>query len=415
MAADTADLVTTTAAPMTGARFIVLLMAALSVSMAYGVTLPVLPFVVERLVGTDQAAISRHTGTLTGVYTVALFVFSPIWGALSDRIGRRTIIAAGLAGSCISLLLLDFAGTLGMLYAARAASGVLSAAVLPCVLAYVAETSAPSQRPRAFASISSATTLGFLVGPVAGSWLSSMVLAPIEGMRIAGWLMADSPFFAVAMVNLLSAAALAALPAMRTGASPNPAAAGDVKGAVDRPRIYRGLVLTCMTVFCITVAEVGITLLGKQVLSLRPEGIARFFLLCSGVMIVVQICIFPICMRKLALPILILASFALSALGLALIGYAIASGSIMLAFALVSAGTALAIPALATLISGAAGPLQGKVMGQQASSANLGQALAASLTGMLFLAMPAAPFLAGAAVAAIGMLGSFQKTENKAR
>lgn len=56
-----------------------------------------------------------------------------------------------------------------MLYVARAASGVLSAAVLPCVLAYVAESSAPSERPRAFAFISSAMTLGFLVGPVAGS------------------------------------------------------------------------------------------------------------------------------------------------------------------------------------------------------------------------------------------------------
>lgn len=75
-----------------------------------------------------------------------------------------------------------------------------------------------------------------------------------------------------------------------------------------------------------------ITLLGKQVLSLPPESI---FLLCSGVMIVIQIGIFPICMRKVALPILILVSFALSTLGLAGIGYASAPAPIMLAFALV--------------------------------------------------------------------------------
>lgn len=81
-----------------------------------------------------------------------------------------------------------------------------------------------------------------------------MVLAPIEGMRIAGWLMTDSPFFTVAMINLLSAAALLALPAMRTGAS-SKAAAGDVQGAVDRAGIYRGLILTGITVFCITIAK----------------------------------------------------------------------------------------------------------------------------------------------------------------
>lgn len=80
----------------------------------------------------------------------------------------------------------------------------------------------------------------------------------------------------------------------------------------------------------------------------------------------------------------------------------------MLAFSLVSIGTAILIPALATLISEAAGPAQGRAMGKAASAANLGQALAAPLTGALFLVAPGTPFMAGAAVAAFGVLVAYR-------
>jgi MFS family permease len=399
MVADEGRLRNGRTAPATaGVHFTILLAAALSVSTAYGVTLPVLPFIVERAVGANAAVIARRTGTLTGIYTFALLIFSPLWGAVSDRIDRRSIIAIGLIGSGISLLLLDFATTLSTLYVARGSSGALSAAVLPSVLAYVAEASQAPDRPRKFAVIASATTFGFLLGPAIGSWLSPMVLAPLSVMRIAGFLMSDSPFFALALANLLSAAALLFLPALAECQSASLAVAGDKPKPVDQPRIYFGLLLTCIAVFGITVAEVGITLLGKQVLSLRPEGIARFFPVCGVVMIAVQIAVFPICMRKFALPSLIAFSMTVVAAGLGLIPYARAVVSILLAFAFVSAGTALLIPALATLISNAAGPLQGKAMGQQVSSANLGQALAASLT------TPAAPFVVSAILAGAGTL-----------
>jgi MFS family permease len=389
MVADEGRLRNGRTAPATaGVHFTILLAAALSVSTAYGVTLPVLPFIVERAVGANAAVIARRTGTLTGIYTFALLIFSPLWGAVSDRIDRRSIIAIGLIGSGISLLLLDFATTLSTLYVARGSSGALSA----------------PDRPRKFAVIASATTFGFLLGPAIGSWLSPMVLAPLSVMRIAGFLMSDSPFFALALANLLSAAALLFLPALAECQSASLAVAGDKPKPVDQPRIYFGLLLTCIAVFGITVAEVGITLLGKQVLSLRPEGIARFFPVCGVVMIAVQIAVFPICMRKFALPSLIAFSMTVVAAGLGLIPYARAVVSILLAFAFVSAGTALLIPALATLISNAAGPLQGKAMGQQVSSANLGQALAASLTGLLFIATPAAPFVVSAILAGAGTL-----------
>lgn len=393
------------AAPLAAVfHFPLLLASGLSVAMAVGVTLPVLPFQVERALGTDAAAISWHTGALTGLYTFALLVCSYFWGALSDRIGRLPVIAFGLAGSSAGLLLLDAATTLQELYLARLVSGALSAAVLPAVLALAAETAGKTTRPHRFAVISSATTLGFLLGPIMGSWLSPMVLSPLAGMRIAGMFMPDSPYFLVAATSLLIAIALILAPSPQKSAADHGAVQSEGPDGPSRLGLNLGLLLTGISVFGITIAEVGITLLGKQVLVLDPAGIARFFLICGVVMIVMQIGIFPICMQRIALPSLIAASLVGVAAGLGLTAFSRTSGSVLLAFTLVSIGTAILIPALATLISTAAGPMQGKAMGQQAAAANLGQALAASLTGALFLVAPGAPFLIGAAAAAVGVL-----------
>lgn len=384
-------------------QFVVLLAAAVSVSMAYGVTLPVLPFMVERLTGWDARAVGWHTGLLTGIYTLGLLIFSPLWGAVSDRAGSRPTVTVGLVGAALSLLLLDRVASLFWLYVVRGLSGALAAAVLPAVLAYTATRSPRLERPRRFAAVSSASTLGFLLGPVIGSWLSPMVLAPVARMRVGGLIMLDSPFFPIALVCVIVATALALVPAIDAD-HPDGATAVATRLAPRLRQVHCGLFLTFVTVFAITVAEVGITLLGKQILFLNPGGIARFFLVCSGLMIMVQMCVFPMCMRRVALPALIAASLLLAAAGLLLIPYARSAMHMLLAFSLVSAGTAVLIPALATLISESAGLLQGRAMGQQAAAGNLAQALAAALTGALFLVGATAPFAAGATAAAAGFV-----------
>ena len=192
-------------------RFLLLLVAGLAVSMSYGVTLPLLPELVHRVQvgGVDAAA--RHTGWLTGVYTAALFACAPVWGAVSDFLDRRWIIALGLAGSAAALLLLGTADSLAGFYLARIAAGLVAAAVMPAVLAYVAETTAPERRQRRFAWMASATALGFLLGPVAGS------AAPALGVGV-------SELELVAFVCLLAGGLTACLPRVQ-GAGAEVAAA----------------------------------------------------------------------------------------------------------------------------------------------------------------------------------------------
>ena len=61
----------------------VLMAAMFTVSVGYGVVLPLLPYLIERLLGTGSgtAAVSRSTGLLTGLYMIALFLFAPVWTA----------------------------------------------------------------------------------------------------------------------------------------------------------------------------------------------------------------------------------------------------------------------------------------------------------------------------------------------
>jgi MFS family permease len=388
------------ATALTPGRFALLLASVMTVSMAYGVTLPFLPPILERVLQPGQSgAVPWHTGLLTALYTMALFLLSPLWGVLSDRFNRRVVIALGLIGSGLSLVLLDNVSSLTMLYAARMLSGIFAAAVLPATLAYVAETCKAADRPRKFAIVASFTSLGFMLGSLLGGWLSSMVLLPPAGMRLAGVLMLDSPFFVIALLSILCASGMVLLSMPHN--QPRLAMVDEVMH-MEKKRIRWALLLTLITVFGVSTAEVGITLLGKQSLSLDPRAISQFFVVCSLVMITVQIGFFPILMRKFSIPTLLVAAFVLAAFGLGMIPYTKSILVLDVLFGMIAAGTGILVPVLATVISEAAGQGQGKALGQQTSAANLGQAIAAAATGALFFTVPAVPFLMSASMLAAG-------------
>lgn len=377
----------------------IVLAALMAASMSYGVTLPLMPFMLERWLGAANAgSVSWHTGMLTGLYTFALFFLSPPWGALADRIGSRVVLAIGLLGAGAGLLWLDTVTNLGGLYAARAFSGALSAAVLPAGLAYVAEMTPPSQRARNFSIAAAATTVGFLIGPLVGSALASMVVGPIDAMRIGSILMPDSPFFATGLFCI--AIGLGCLLVQRPAPVVVPTSTTSGEG-LDPRRIGLCLLLTALVVYGISAAEVGVTLLGKA-RSFGPEGVSRLFVVCGVVMIVVQILGLPKQAARIDTRWALCAAFVLGALAIALVPWARSLIAMSLAFVALGTSIGVLIPMLATLISEGAGSSQGKAMGWQAAAANLGQAVAATATGALFVAWQPLPFVAAAALLGSG-------------
>ncbi|WP_163581280.1 MFS transporter [Gracilibacillus saliphilus] len=142
------------------------------VMVGFGIIIPVLPFYAEEL-----GASPFELGLLMATYSVMQFLFAPMWGRISDRIGRKPVLMIGIAGLALSFFLLALATQLWMLFAARIIGGLLSAANMPTVTAYVADITSEEDRGKGMGIIGAAVGLGFIFGPAIGGVFSSGNLA----------------------------------------------------------------------------------------------------------------------------------------------------------------------------------------------------------------------------------------------
>lgn len=142
------------------------------VMVGFGIIIPVLPFYAEEL-----GASPFELGLLMATYSVMQFLFAPMWGRISDKIGRKPVLMIGIAGLGLSFFLLALATQLWMLFAARIIGGLLSAANMPTVTAYVADITSEEDRGKGMGIIGAAVGLGFIFGPAIGGVFSSGNLA----------------------------------------------------------------------------------------------------------------------------------------------------------------------------------------------------------------------------------------------
>lgn len=90
--------------PLNTGPFFWLMAAVFAVALGYGVALPILLFFLERLLAdSSRFSVSWHVGMMTSVCAFAMFLFAPLWGRLSDKVGRRPVILAGLGGFVVML------------------------------------------------------------------------------------------------------------------------------------------------------------------------------------------------------------------------------------------------------------------------------------------------------------------------
>ncbi len=138
-----------------------------------GIIIPVLPELVKDFAGGSTAAGARWYGLLASSYGVAQFLFAPVLGALSDRLGRRPVILVALFGLGVDYVVMGLAPSVGWLFAGRVLAGVLGASVTTAH-AYVADVSAPAERAKNFGLVGAAFGLGFVVGPAMGGLLGGV-------------------------------------------------------------------------------------------------------------------------------------------------------------------------------------------------------------------------------------------------
>jgi MFS transporter, DHA1 family, tetracycline resistance protein len=135
-----------------------------------GLVIPILPRLVQNLLGGPIGDASFVFGLLVSIYAVMQFFCAPVLGALSDRFGRRPVILLALAGLCFDYVLLSLAPTIWWLVVGRVVAGIFGATFTP-VGSYIADVSPPEKRAANFGLIGVAFGLGFIAGPALGGVL----------------------------------------------------------------------------------------------------------------------------------------------------------------------------------------------------------------------------------------------------
>jgi MFS family permease len=132
----------------------------------FGIVMPVLPFYAR-----EFGASASLLGLLLTGHAAAQFVFAPLWGRLSDRVGRRPVLLATIAGTAFSLLALGLAPSLPWLFAARILGGAF-AANISVASAYIADVTEESERTRWMGMLGASFGVGFVLGPAIGGLLA---------------------------------------------------------------------------------------------------------------------------------------------------------------------------------------------------------------------------------------------------
>src|SRR5215510_9229032 len=137
----------------------------------FGIVIPVLPLYAKNFHASETV-----TGLLLAVYSLMNFIFSPILGRLSDRVGRRPVLFLSIVGTSVGFLVMGLANTLWLLFVARIIDGITGGNI-STAQAYIADITPPEQRSRSMCIIGAAFGLGFIFGPALGGVLSSISLA----------------------------------------------------------------------------------------------------------------------------------------------------------------------------------------------------------------------------------------------
>ncbi len=167
-------------------NLVILFFTLVVVMLGFGMIIPILPFLVEKFGGGGVAM-----GLLMAIFSLMQFLFSPIWGGLSDRFGRKPILLLGALGNGLTMVGFGLATDLWTLYLFRALGGILSAATMPTAMAFISDSTEEHERGGGMGIVGAAMGVGMVLGPGIGGMLGGASF--------------QMPFFLAAGLSILAA------------------------------------------------------------------------------------------------------------------------------------------------------------------------------------------------------------------
>jgi len=370
--------------------------------LGFGIVIPFLPMYATRL-GVGAGAI----GLLLSAYSIMQFIFAPVLGRLSDRIGRRPIIMLGLLGSSLSYLIYGFTDSFAGLLISRAVHGAC-AATISTAQAYVADTTEESKRAHAMGMIGAAFGLGFVLGPAVGGLLGAVSLrTPV--LFAAALTFTNLIFAAVWLPESHHPQALAqdAASGARAGARAGSRWSLDLPRRLGRHRALAPLfVVAFLLTFAIAALEATFALTVPAVYGYAAAGVGGLLAFAGLAQAIAQGYLVGKLVPRTGEAALVVAGAASLAIGLAPLGSWSSHVALYGMLILIASGYGVGTTAVATLISRRTGrELQGEALGLNQSVLSLARVIGPIAGGLVYQAMgPAAPYFGGAAVAAVAMV-----------
>ena len=367
-------------------------------STGFGLTLPALPFFVERLAlgpaaTPDQVAL--HIGALTSAYALSQVLLGPLFGMGSDRWGRKPFLVLGLLGFAASQALFGLATSLPVLYAMRVLAGASSSALLTAGSAAIIDLVPEGEQLRAMARRGMAVGLGVVVGPAFSGLLSR---GDMHGHRMLGSMMLDGftvPFLAAGAV------AMAGVPLVAFGFRSRlhrPVITAVAEGS--HARIADILVLTMVAQAALSAFEATFPLYGQASLSLDLNRIGWGFVVCGGVMAMSQGPLIGLLEGRLSPSRQVALAFSFLAAGLSWLAFSRSLLGALGSIGVLAAGMAILTPNLAAAVAARRPSEPGASLGLQNTALGVGQVVGPLIGTALFTLAPPLPFLATAGVAA---------------
>jgi MFS transporter, DHA1 family, tetracycline resistance protein len=358
----------------------------------FGIVLPLLPNYAREL-----GASPLQIGIIAGAYSLMQFFFSPIWGGISDRTGRRPIILISVMTSVVSYFIFSQAQTLVLLFISRLLAGIGSANV-SVTQAYITDISTRENRAKSLGILGAAFGLGFVLGPPIGGFLKTNF-----GIEYVGYI-------ASALTLLDFALAFFLLPESLTQKKDHAefkffSPQSFIK-AFRRPELVRVMLINFCFTFAFVNMQISVPLLWKEHYGQTDENIGYLFAFVGVMSVIVQGVFIGKITRAIGERQTLFYGTAIMTFGIGLIpfvptGFFLSIG--LTALALLALGNGLSTPTNSALVTLYTPPEeQGEMLGIAQSIGSLARIFGPLSGSLLYAAEYHAPYLIGAAFLIVG-------------